>query len=89
MQEIIMKKPTILRLQHGDSLCSAEAWGQEADLNWLNRWESEVAPNKYERSDLGYLVYNDPAAYEDLILNGDGKDYLGRVTDYLPIFRGL
>lgn len=31
--------------------------------------ENEVANNMYERSELDYLIYNDPAAYADLILN--------------------
>ena len=33
--------------------------------------ETEVADNMYQRSELDYLIYNDPAAYADLILNGD------------------
>lgn len=44
--------------------------------------ENEVARNMYERSELDYLIYNNPAGYADLILNGDIEDYLQRVTDY-------
>ena len=33
--------------------------------------ENEVADNIYQRSELDWLIYNDPAAYADLILNGD------------------
>lgn len=33
--------------------------------------ENEVTNNMYERSELDYLIYNDPVAYADLILNGD------------------
>lgn len=44
--------------------------------------ENEVANNMYERSELDYLVYNDPAAYADLILNGDPEKYLKAVTKY-------
>ena len=33
--------------------------------------EDEVAKNMYQRSELDYLVYNDPVGYADLILNGD------------------
>ena len=29
-----------------------------------------------QRSELNYLVYNDPLGYADLILNGDPKEYL-------------
>ena len=31
--------------------------------------ENEVADNLYQRSELDYLIYNDPLAYADLILN--------------------
>ena len=38
--------------------------------------EKEVADNMYQRSELDYLIYNDPIGYADLILNGDSKTYL-------------
>ncbi len=44
--------------------------------------ENEVADNMYQRSELDYLIYNDPIAYADLILNGDPKAYLKVVTEY-------
>lgn len=47
--------------------------------------ESEVADNMYQRSELDYLIYNDPAAYADLILNGDPENYLKAVTEYKNI----
>ena len=31
--------------------------------------ESEAADNRFQRSELDYLIYNDPLAYADLILN--------------------
>ena len=31
--------------------------------------ENEVADNRLQRSELDYLIYNDPLAYADLILN--------------------
>ena len=43
--------------------------------------ENEVADNLYQRSELDYLIYNDPLAYADLILNGDPEKYLGAVTE--------
>lgn len=46
--------------------------------------ENEIADNRFERSELDYLVYNDPAAYADLILNGDPEKYLKAVTMYKP-----
>ena len=33
-----------------------------------------------QRSELDYLIYNDPLGYADLILNGDPKKYLKTVT---------
>ena len=47
--------------------------------------EDEVAANMYERSELDDLIYNDPLAYADLILNGDPEAYLRQVTDYHPL----
>ena len=44
--------------------------------------EKEVADNMYQRSGLDYLIYNDPVAYADLILNGDPETYLKNVTEY-------
>ena len=43
--------------------------------------ENEVADNMYQRSELDYLIYNDPIAYADLILSGDPKAYLKAVTE--------
>ena len=43
--------------------------------------ESEVARNMYERSELDYLIYNDPVAYAELILNSDPETYLKTVTE--------
>lgn len=47
--------------------------------------EDEVAKNIYQRLELDYLIYNDPAAYADLILNGDPETYLKTVTEYKPL----
>lgn len=47
--------------------------------------ENEIANNMYERSELDYLIYNDPAAYANLILNGDSEMYLKAVTEYKPL----
>ena len=47
--------------------------------------ENDVADNMYERSELDYLIYNDPVAYADLILNGDPEAYLKNVTEYKPL----
>ncbi len=47
--------------------------------------ENEVADNMYQRSELDYLIYNDPIGYADLILNGDSKTYLKTVTEYKSV----
>lgn len=47
--------------------------------------ENEVTDNMYQRSELGYLIYNDPIGYADLILNGDPETYLKTVTEYKPL----
>ena len=44
--------------------------------------ENEVADNMYQRSELDYLIYNDPIAYADLILGGNLEAYLKAVTEY-------
>lgn len=44
--------------------------------------ENEIADNMYQRSELDYLIYNDPLAYAELILNGDPETYLKTVTEY-------
>ena len=33
---------------------------------------------------IDYLIYNDPLAYAELILNGDVEAYLNAVTEYKP-----
>lgn len=47
--------------------------------------ENEVADNRFQRSELDYLIYNDPLAYADLVLNGDLEVYLNAVTEYKPL----
>jgi len=46
--------------------------------------ENEVADNMYQRSELDYLIYNDPIAYADLILSGNPEAYLKAVTENKP-----
>ena len=55
----------------------------DVDTNCVNAWltdrsivtidcqkvEDAFADNMYERSELDYLLFNDPAAYADLVLN--------------------
>ena len=43
--------------------------------------ENEVANSMYQRSELDWLIYNNPLAYTELILNGDPELYLKVVTE--------
>lgn len=47
--------------------------------------ENVVADNMYQRSELDYLIYNDPLAYAELMLNGDPETYLKTVTECEPL----
>lgn len=42
--------------------------------------ENELANSIYQRSELEWLIYNDPLAYAELILNGDIANYLNSVS---------
>ena len=44
--------------------------------------KSEVANSMYQRSELDWLIYNDPLAYVELILNGEPELYLKTVTEH-------
>ena len=47
--------------------------------------ENEISSNMYQRSELDYLIFNDPGAYADLILNGTPEVYLKTVTEDKPL----
>ena len=47
--------------------------------------EDLVAENRVQRTELDWLIYNDPAAYVDLITEGDVQKYLETVTDDRPL----
>ena len=85
MEEIIMKK--LLSCEFNMDTACVElkyADGTALSIDCI-AVENEVARNMYEQSELDYLIYNDPLAYADLILNGNVEDYLQRVTDYRPL----
>ena len=44
--------------------------------------ENEYADNMYERSELDYLIYNEPMSYVRLLLSGKMEEYLKNYTDY-------
>ena len=41
--------------------------------------EREFVETWLDRRELDYLIYNDPDAYAELVLNGDVKEYLDTV----------
>ena len=47
--------------------------------------ERETADNLFQRSELDYLIYNDPLSYAELVLNGAPERYLKAVTKYDPL----
>ena len=47
--------------------------------------ENEYANDMYQRSELDYLIYNDPMSYAKLLLSGKTRDYLDKCTDYTPL----
>lgn len=57
------------------------------DIVLINCDETEktYAGNMYERSELDYLIWNDPAAYVELILDNEVEKYLKKVTRYIPL----
>ena len=42
--------------------------------------ENELANSMYQRSELDWLIYNNPLVYAELILNGDIANYLKSVS---------
>lgn len=44
--------------------------------------ENEAVANIYQRSELDYLIYDNPIIYADLISCGNPKAYLKAVTEY-------
>lgn len=47
--------------------------------------EKTYADNMYERSELDCLIWNDPTAYVELILDNEVERYLKKVTQYNPL----
>ena len=47
--------------------------------------ENELANSMYQWSELDWLIYNDPLAYAELILNGEPELYLKSVTKKAPL----
>lgn len=61
-----------------------DAWFRDGRILSIDctKFEQVEAEDMYQRSELDYLIYNDPESYVDLVLNGDPKAYLQAVTEY-------
>ena len=42
--------------------------------------EDEVANSRFQRSELDWLIYNDPLSYAKMVLDGSLESYLRRVS---------
>ena len=54
----------------GGSICSIDCTAVEND----------VADNRFQRSELDCLIYNDPLAYVELVMSGKSEEYLKAFT---------
>lgn len=65
---------------------SGYVYGKLSDGNIIlincTTYEQAHADNMYERSELDYLIFNDPAGYVELVLEGNPKSYLKAVAKY-------
>ena len=65
--------------------CCVELKFTDGSMLAIDTIANEIARNMYERSELDYLIYNDPVAYAEPILNSDPETYLKTVTEYKPL----
>ena len=63
-------------------LCETSMCGWRVVFIYTPAVEDAYAKNMYQRSELDWLIYNNPAGYAELILNGDPEAYLKAVTEY-------
>ena len=54
--------------------------GWEKNFHRLHWVEDALSVTMAQRSELDYLIYNDPLSYADLILNGNPEEYLKNVV---------
>ena len=55
-----------------------------AAWNYCTGVEDALDVTMAQRTELDYLIYNDPLGYADLILNGNPKEYLRNVAGATP-----
>ena len=67
-------------------LDSGYVYGRLSDGNIIlincTAYEQAHADNMYERSELDYLIFNDPAGYVELVLDDNPEAYLKAVAKY-------
>ena len=61
-------------------MCGAAAPGWEKNFHRLHRGRGCTGCDLAQQTELDYLIYNDPLAYADLILNGNLEEYLKNVA---------
>ena len=65
---------------------SGYVYGKLSDGNIIlincTAYEQAHADNMYERSELDYLIFNDPAGYVELVLDGNPEACLKAVAKY-------
>ena len=62
--------------------------GRKISINCIGI-EDALDVTMAQRSELDYLIYNDPLGYADLILNGNPEEYLnGNPEEYLKNVTG-
>ncbi len=68
---------------------SGYVYGKLSDGNIIlincTAYEQAHADNMYERSELDYLIFNDPVGYVELVLEGNPEAYLKTVAKYRTI----
>ena len=69
-----------LSFQYGHRLRGAAAPRREKNFHRLHRGRDALDVTMAQRSELDYLIYNDPLGYADLILNGNPEGYLKDVA---------
>ena len=74
------EKNSVLWVQPGYRLRGAGYGGWDAALHRLHRRGERSSKQYVPAVELDYLIYNDPVAYANLILNGDPDLYLKAVA---------
>ena len=74
---------TLLSCEFNMDTCCVELRYSDGSMISINctAVEDEVANSRFQRSELDWLIYNDPLSYAEFILNDDPEEYLQTVTE--------